>query len=390
MIAWAASVLILVTGQAFPPPGKLPKQTGLPDPFRKADGTRVKSRDEWPEQRRYLKAMLAYYQYGRMPPKPDDAHVEWGKPERVFDGEGELLPFTIRLDRKGKSLTVRAAALKPAGDGPFPSIIKNDRVLFDAITDSKGSEKTILRRGYALWKFVRTDLARDEAGKRNEGVFPLYPEYDWGTIAAWAWGYSLVIDALETRRWADRLKIAVTGHSRGGKTALCGGIYDERIGLTAPNSSGTGGTGSALLFEKGKRPQTLTVHKERDRHAHWWNPRWLEFAGREDRMPFDAHTNKILIAPRGLVNPHGLQDYWANPYGTELTHRAALRVFEWLGVAHRIGIHWRPGGHAQGPEDWAALLDFADAFFAGKKTAKRRFDKLAYPDAKVPASWSAP
>ena len=42
----------------------------LPDPFLKPDGTRVQTREEWPEQREYLKAMLTHYLYGV------DNHVE--------------------------------------------------------------------------------------------------------------------------------------------------------------------------------------------------------------------------------------------------------------------------------------------------------------------------
>jgi len=69
---------------------------------------------------------------------------------------------------------------------------------------------------------------------------------------------------------------------------------------------------------------------------------------------------KALIAPRGLINCHARQDYWANPYGTELTYRAAQTVFDWLGASDHQSIHWRQGGHAQNEEDWEALLDFAE------------------------------
>jgi len=106
-------------------------------------------------------------------------------------------------------------------------------------------------------------------------------------------------------------------------------------------------------------------------------------------LPFDAHFAKALIAPRALVNCHARQDYWANPYGTELTHRAAEVVFEWLDAGDRIGLHWRNGKHAQNQEDWAALLDFADHLFFEKKT-DRRFDNWNYPDADLPFDWKAP
>ena len=51
------------------------------------------------------------------------------------------------------------------------------------------------------------------------------------------------VDYLFTTDWADTDKIIATGHSRGGKVALCAAIYDERIALCAPNGSGCGGAG---------------------------------------------------------------------------------------------------------------------------------------------------
>ena len=146
---------------------------------------------------------------------------------------------------------------------------------------------------------------------------------------------------------------------------MCAGIYDERIAITAPNSSGTGGTGSLRYFEDGQRPQTIGHHI--GRNERWFHPRYFQFAHHEDRLPFDAHFAKALIAPRALVNCHARQDYWANPYGTELTHRAAEIVFKWLGAGNRIALHWREGKHAQNEEDWAALLDLLISNFLAKK-----------------------
>ena len=93
------------------------------------------------------------------------------------------------------------------------------------------------------------------------------------------------------------------------------------VALTAPNSSGTGGTGSMRYFEKGQREQRLILHRKQ--FPHWWVDRLYQFGGKEERLPFDAHTAKALIAPRALMNAHAKQDYWANPYGTELTYRCS-------------------------------------------------------------------
>ncbi len=380
----------------FPPVEELPVQDGMPDPFVKPDGTRVKSRDEWPAQREYLKSMLAHYLYGSMPPRPEGFRLERVKSKPAFDGRAVQELYAITLKRKGRDATFHFEFIGPRERGRVPVIVKNCSQLFDGATGETArhdmfAARRAVERGYLLCKFQRKEVADDRPGNRKGGVFPLYPEYDWGTIAAWAWAHGVVVDALDRLKLADMKRIVVTGHSRGGKTALCAGIYDERVAVTAPNSSGTGGTGSMRWFEKGQREQRLILHKKQ--FPHWWVGRHFEFGGREDRLPFDAHTAKALVAPRALVNAHARQDYWANPYGTELTARAADKVFDWLGAAGQQGIHWRDGGHAQGEEDWLALLDFADWKLRGNLQGKRparSFTERAYPDAKLPVKWRAP
>jgi hypothetical protein len=67
-------------------------------------------------------------------------------------------------------------------------------------------------------------------------------------------------------------------------------------------------------------------------------------------------------------------------------------VYDWLGAGEKLALHMRQsGGHRHGPEDWAALLDFADLVFFGKKPQSGSvFNKLPYPDAKPGFSWQAP
>lgn len=337
--------------------------------------------------------MLAHYQYGRMPPRPKRIEVEKVSAANIFDNGSVEERYKLTINRNGKSLSFRMALVRPADQSRRPVIVKNCSALFDPDALGEGhrgrataqrdrnAARMAVERGYILCKFIRTDIAADEKDNRSTGVFPLYPEYDWGTIAAWAWAHQLVVDALDRLGYADMNRIVATGHSRGGKTALCAGIYDERIAITAPNSSGTGGTGSMRYFEPGQRPQTVSYLV--DAFPYWFGERLADFADIPDRLPFDAHFAKALIAPRGLINCHARQDYWANPYGTELTYRAAQPVFDWLGVGEHQGIHWRQGSHAQNDEDWKALLDFADKYFFDKKV-NRNFDVLAYPDAKVP------
>jgi hypothetical protein len=382
------------TDHEFPGVAKLPLQKGLPDPFLMPDGKRVSTPRDWQRQREYLKAMLANYMYGRMPPRPKEIEVKQVGSRRVSDGQGVEERYTLTIRRKGKSVTCGFLFTRPVLKKRYPTVIKNDRVSFDDSTNNGGSPESFdpgteaIKRGYLLCRFNRTDLATDTRGAgREDGAYPLYPEYDWAALAVWAWGHGVILDALNRLKVTDMSKVVATGHSRGGKAALCAGIYDERIAITAPNSSGTGGTGSLRYFEDGQRPQTIGHHI--GRNERWFHPRYFQFANHEDQLPFDAHSAKALIAPRALVNCHARQDYWANPYGTELTHRAAEIVFKWLDAGNRIALHWREGKHAQNEEDWAALLDFADQQFFGRKS-NRKFNNWTYPKADLPFAWNMP
>jgi len=375
----------------FPSAEQLPVQPTLPPLLARLTDAKEISMNRWEEQRSYLKEMLAHYQYGQMPPKPDDFLVKTLGVESTEQWIEERLQIILERNEQKAAFTV--GIRRPKETGRLPVIIKNDAHLFD-LSDIQDSttlakyqrrrrdtiqsfvNKELLQRGYVQCKFLRNELAPDRPHQRDVGIFRLYPEYDWGNIAAWAWAYQPIIDYLLDQSYIDAEKIVVTGHSRGGKTALCAGIYDERIAITAPNSSGSGGTGSWRYFDPEQEAQVLRYHQER--FPYWWTEKLYQFVGKPQKLPFDAHTAKALVAPRALINTHARQDYWANPYGTYLTYQAALVVFDALEVTNHQAIHWRDGGHNQNEEDWQALLDYCDFIFYGKPI-ERPFDQSPHP-----------
>jgi hypothetical protein len=372
---------------------QLPSHEGLPDLFLIPDGSRVSTEVDWDEYRVYLKEMLAHYQYGHMPPKPERIKVQNRTSQMLYGTNAIWTRLDLVISHKDKEVTVRTGMLVPNKVGKFPVIIKNDRFLFNAseIEDPairrvyEGRREQIeefvrheaIKRGYVLCKFIRTDLALDEEDNRGVGVFDLYPTYDWGTIAAWAWGYKIVIDALGQESFVDMEKIVATGHARGGKAALCAGIYEESIVITAPNVSGPGGTGSWRFFDPNQYPRGLAAVKEGV--SYFWTPRLFSFIGYEHKMPFDSHFVKALIAPRVLLNTAARHDYSTNPYGNYLTRLAAQSVFDMLKVEQNCLIHWRDGrDHNQSEEDWLSLFDLCDKVFF-ERDIKRRFNNNPFP-----------
>ena len=384
------SLTISLSGYEFPKVDDLAIQPEMPDPFIMKDGSRVKNLKDWKEQRKYLRAMLEHYLYGTVPPLPKQVEVEKHSSTSVLDGKGLRETFTLTIRRNGLTASCKLVVVRPKANKRYPTVIKNDRVAFDEELDedTQFAGEEAVRRGYLLCRFEREALATDErTTDRSAGVYPLYPEYSWRALAVWGWAHGVVLNALDQFDLVDMNKVVATGHSRGGKAALCAGIFDERVTITAPNSSGTGGTGSYRYFEEGQRPQSIKSHI--GKNERWFAPPYFTFAEMEERMPFDSHFSRVLVAPRAFLNCHARQDYHANPYGTELTHHATRVVYKWMDAEDKIALHWREGGHAQNIEDWTTLYDFADLQFFGK-TSSTAFNNWAYPEAELPFSWKAP
>ena len=311
VLAWTVlACLSACAGQEkFPDVENLSVQQGMPDPFVMPDGRRVETRQDWDAQRETIKAMLEHYVYGRIPPRPKHLEVEQTGSKVVYDGQGVETQYRLTIRRHGKSVSCRFLVVRPLQKKRYPTVIKNDQISVYESSNRRASSETFdpgleaVTRGYLLCRFQRTDLAADDqkAG-RTGGVYPLYPEYDFAALAVWGWGHGVVLDALDQLGLVDMDRVIATGHSRGGKAALCAGLYDERVAITAPNSSGTGGTGSLRYFEAGQKPQVIAVHV--GKNEHWFGPQYFQFSGKEDRLPFDAHFAKAAIAPRALVNCH--------------------------------------------------------------------------------------
>ena len=355
----------------------------LPDPFRFESGERVKSLDDWRKRRRELTDLVVEIEYGGLPPSPSGVTGEPLHTHQVvrFD-EASFTQYRL-LNDDDPSFHFRLDVLVPAGEGPYPVVLIGDGC-FKYVTDEIALD--ILRRGFILAQFSRTAIVPDlYNSERTTGLYRVYPDGQFGALAAWAWGYHRCVDFLLTLDAVRRDGIAVVGHSRGGKTALLAGATDERIALSAPNGSGSGGAGCF----RWQGPESETMADSKRMIPYWYGPRLWEFVGREHELPFDQHSLKALVAPRALLSTEGLADLWSNPSGTWQSHRAAREVYRFLGAEERIGIWYREGGHDHGWADWRAFLAFMEWQLCGRQPACP-YDRNPYPDLATPYTWSAP
>jgi hypothetical protein len=373
-------------GFYFPKVGELPILEFLPDPFIREDGSRVKTPADWKKQREYLKAMIQHYMYGFRPPAPKNVEAQVSG-----TGSTRKIKFTVHAP-SGKSFSFDAGMFIPPGKRPFPVVIRNDRGSEPSQTEMAA------KRGYIMISYNRRQLDEDQSAETSSSnnrtpAQEAYPDYSWETIMCWSWGYTVIIDWLQTQDYVDMKGIVVTGQSRGGKAALIGGIMDERIALAVPNGSGAGGSGNWRFGDFGGSYQEVGIAESLSKitrtFPYWFAPELKSFRGQETRLPFDLHTVKALMAPRGLLSADASEDWWANPKNAQRTTEAAQEVYKFLGVPEKIGHHIRSGGHSQNAEDWAALFDFADLIIKGNPLPADYYKKN-YPVDGTQRKWDSP
>lgn len=366
--------------KAYPNISALPILDAFPDLFTGLDGQKITTKEEWNGRREELKNLIQYYEYGFPPDR-----IELLESRELYTDtilKGKVVYHYIRLywgtNRAIQTSLSLYVPIKAARKAPLPVVVTGDRCWYS----QANRLPEFVKRGYILAEFDRTDFDHDD-GNRLDGVHPFFPDNDWGTIAAWAWGYSRVIDYLVTLPFISTDKIIVTGHSRGGKTVLLAGALDERIALTVPNGSGTCGTGPLRYHFSGETIDDITSQRN---FRYWFGPRFEKFRGEEvRRLPFDQHSLIALIAPRAFLSTNALGDTWANPQGTQKAHAAAKEAWDFLGASDKIAIHFRQGGHWHNDEDWNALFDYADHIFYHKKL-KLNYNELPFdPNENPPA-----
>ena len=179
----------------------------------------------------------------------------------------------------------------------------------------------------------------------------------WGTIGAWAWGNSRVMDWIESRPELDATRVAVVGHSRGGKTALWTGAQDTRFAMTVSNGSGCCGA----RLGRTKDPKAETFRQILHNFPNWFCPAMAEWIDRDGEVPHDADDLIRLIAPRLVYVASGSEDAWAGPAAEKAAWDAAHDLYRAYGHEERMGYHCHDGKHLLSPFDWERFMDFADA-----------------------------
>ncbi len=359
----------------------------LPDPLTTSAGNKVTTPDEWQRIRRpEILELFRENVYGRTAiGRPDNLYFDVVESDKgAMDGKATLKRIDICFSGPGGKGTIKLAVFIP-NESPTPApgfllICNRDREHIDPTRKTKSPfwpAERIVERGYVAASFMNSDLDPDKHDGFKDGVHGIFdPESSerspdaWGTIGAWAWGASRVMDYFETDKDIDATRIAVAGHSRGGKTALWCGVQDERFALAISNNSGC--TGAALA----RRRKGETVTAINKRFPHWFCANYKKFNDKEHELPVDQHALVCLMAPRLAYVSSASDDHWADPEGEFLSCVNAgpiYRLFDLRGVdstempkpgqllhSGHIGYHLRSGKHDLTKFDWNCFMDFTD------------------------------
>ncbi|MEO5890008.1 MAG: hypothetical protein ABIQ31_07115 [Ferruginibacter sp.] len=248
-----------------------------------------------------------------------------------------------------------------------------------------GWQLQCLKKGWGFAVLIPVSIQADNGAGLTQGIIGLMnkggrrkPD-DWGSLRAWAWGASRVLDYFETLTTVDAKRIAIGGHSRYGKAALVTMAYDERFAIGYISSSGEGG---AKLHRRnaGEIVENIAGSGE----YHWMAGNFIKYGGplKWSDLPVDSHELIALCAPRPVFIGCGDKgDAWTDVKGMFMAAVAAGPVYKLLGkkdlgttefpqletglLEGEIAFRQHSGGHTPAP-NWPIFLDYAARYFNKK------------------------
>jgi hypothetical protein len=378
----------------------------LPDPLILANGKPVKDAKTWMEKRRpEIVRLYEENQFGKTPDRPAGMTFDvFEKAGSAFDGKAIRRQVTIYFSSNKDGPKVDVLIYLPAGaTKPVPLLLNLSFSANSSIGDDPGVKPgevwnrdkkrvpatpggigrlnvtPLLANGFGVATFYYGDVDPDFPGGIPNGVRSLYLKpgqtepapNEWGTISAWAWGASRVLDYLETDKDVDAKRVAVFGVSRLGKTALWTGAHDTRFAAVIASCSGEGGA----ALSRRNYGETIAHLTAPTRYPYQFCANYGKFAQHVDQFPVDGHMLVSLIAPRPVLLQTGFTDGWSDPKGEFLAAVAAWPVYKLLGkqgldtnewpaagksILHTIGYYMHPGGHGAAPADWDVFIPFLE------------------------------
>jgi hypothetical protein len=339
-------------------PGSLTSNAMLPDPFTKIDGTRITTTSDWRCRREEIKKLAEQYVYGSKPGKP------------TVSGTVSSSNITVNVSANGKNASFSASVSLPSGTGPFPAVI---------VVGGLGADTTTIKNtGVAVINYDPLAVGAEGTSRtaKSGAFYTLYgSNSSTGLLMAWAWGVSRIIDVIEqsggTVLKADSL--GVTGCSRYGKGTFVIGAFDQRIALTMPIESGSGGVPifRGIPGESGAQPLSSAYSEQP-----WLGDAFSQFTSNPNQLPIDTHEIVGMIAPRGLFIMDNPGVDWLAARSGSVGALGGAEVYRALGAINNI-TYWSNVSnttHCAIRSEWTPTLQqYLRAFLLKNATSTGQF-----------------
>jgi Spy/CpxP family protein refolding chaperone len=249
---------------------------------------------------------------------------------------------------------------------------------------SAQSVQSAIQYGWGYGTFDTASVQADAGGNAlRQGIIglcnkgePRKPD-DWGSLRAWQWGISRLIDAFETHPElkVDPKKVAVEGVSRYGKAAIVAEAFEPRVAVALVASSGEGGV-KLHRHDFGEAVENLTGGE-----YYWMCGNFLKYGASDIKgksmnasdIPVDSHQLIALCAPRPCFISYGVEPgdpKWVDAPGSYRAGILASTVYELFGgkgygdlkdwvhaplppvgtlVGGELAFRQHSGGHTAGP-----------------------------------------
>jgi hypothetical protein len=308
----------------FTPPPEFAGQFGdYRSPLRFADGTEVKTADDWKRRRDEIRKTWT----DLMGPWPDP--IEKPKLEILnSEHDDNFTRHHVKIEVAPAKVTDDAYLLVPDGKGPFPAVLV---VFYDSLT---GIGKKGKMRDFAL-QLAKRGFVTLSLGSAPETYYPTRESCKLQPLSYHAYEASNCRRALANLPEVDGKRIGVTGHSYGGKWAMFTSCLDDQFACAAWSDPG-------IVFD------------EKRSNVNYWEPWYLGFDGKPNRKPgipteanprtgpykrmmergMDLHELHALMAPRPFLVSGGSEDLperWK-----ALNHSIAVNKL--LGYENRVGM----------------------------------------------------
>jgi hypothetical protein len=368
----------------IPPMPPLLDNPKFPDPFIFMDGHRMTTKAEWECRRAEIATMVQEYELGYKPNTPYSATT----------GSYSSNSIKVDVNDNGKSISFSCSIIYPStGSPPYPAMI--------GMNGSFLNNSALSSLGVAVITFPSDQVAQQN-NSSSRGIGKFYDMYgsghSAGALMAWAWGVDRLIDAIEKTPAAniDPTRLGVTGCSRNGKGALIAGAFCDRIKLTIPQESGSGGAASWRVSDwqmtSGTTVQTLS---EIVGENCWFRANFNQFSSTATRLPFDHHMVAALCAPDALLFIENTSMVWLGNMSTWTNGNVTHMIWEALGIPDKMGFS--QAGHSvhcefissQQPEVTAYVQKFLVGGGTGNTNVMKTDIGLAFDQARW-VDWTEP